>query len=90
MATKTITVTDGAYAAVKSLKASSESFSELFTRRFPRQLKLRDIMGALSSGNTELDTKEAQEWRDRIKKMKDDDKKLEEKRHVFLRQLSTH
>ena len=87
---KTITITEEAYERVKAQKMPDESFSELFTRRFPRQLKLRDIMGALSSGNTELDTKEAQEWRDRIKKMKDDDKKLEEKRHVFLRQLSTH
>ena len=47
MATKTITVTEGAYEAVKSLKARSESFSELFMRISKRK-PLSSFFGVLS------------------------------------------
>lgn len=52
MATKTITVTEGAYEAMKSLKASSESFSELFMRISKRK-PLSSFFGVLSAESGE-------------------------------------
>lgn len=52
MATKTITVTENAYEAVKSLKASSESFSELFMRIAKRK-PLSSFFGVLSAESGE-------------------------------------
>lgn len=52
MATKTITVTENAYDALKSLKASSESFSELFLRIAKRK-SLSSFFGVLSAESGE-------------------------------------
>ncbi len=48
MVTKTITVTKGAYEALKSLKASNESFSETILRVAKRR-SLREFAGVLSN-----------------------------------------
>lgn len=47
MSVKTITVTEDAYEALKSLKAARESFSETILR-VSRRRPLRDFFGALS------------------------------------------
>ena len=47
MAVKTITVTENAYEALKSLKAPSESFSEAITR-ITGKTSLKKFVGALS------------------------------------------
>ncbi len=87
---KTITITDEAYEKIKAQKRPEESFSKLFIRTSQRRVKLGDLLGILSSGNKEADAREAREWQQRIKKMREEDIPLQERRHALLRQLSTH
>ncbi len=47
MTTKTITVTEDAYTAIRRLKDESESFSDLFLRLGGRYLTVNDIVGIL-------------------------------------------
>ncbi|HLF54633.1 MAG TPA: antitoxin VapB family protein [Candidatus Nanoarchaeia archaeon] len=47
MVVKTITITEDAYKAIKSLKRGEESFSDLFLRVGKKQLTVKDIMGIL-------------------------------------------
>lgn len=47
MTTKTITVTEDAYAAVRRLKNETESFSDLFLRLGKRCVTVSDIRGIL-------------------------------------------
>lgn len=48
MSFKTITVTQDAYNAIKRMKRSDESFSELFLRVAPSKVTAKDIFGTLS------------------------------------------
>ena len=45
MVTKTITITEDAYGAIKRLKRESESFSDLFLRIGKKQITVKDLIG---------------------------------------------
>lgn len=47
MVTKTVTVTEDAYDAIKRLKYGNESFSDLFLRLGSKPLTARDVVGVL-------------------------------------------
>ena len=47
MVTKTVTITEDAYHAIKRLKQGDESFSDLFLRLGTHQLTAKDIVGIL-------------------------------------------
>ena len=47
MVTKTITITEDAYDAIKRMKRGDESFSELFKRMSKAPVKVKDIVGLL-------------------------------------------
>lgn len=64
MAVKTITVTEDAYEALKSLKASQESFSETILRVAKRK-PLSDFFGVLSKESGERLEKTVYELRKR-------------------------
>ena len=53
MAVKTITVTEGAYDAMKRLKSDNESFSDLFLRIGQKQGTIKDIVGLLNESPEE-------------------------------------
>jgi predicted CopG family antitoxin len=61
MTVKTITVTEDAYNAMKNMKKTYESFSDLFIRLGSRPIKLRDIVGILKHT-----PEEAEEFRRRV------------------------
>ena len=48
MVTKTITVTEEAYNAIKGMKRGDESFSELFKRIESKPLRVKDMVGLLN------------------------------------------
>lgn len=52
MATKTITVTEDAYEAIKRLKYEEESFSDLFKRLAGTPLTVKDIIGICKPDET--------------------------------------
>jgi predicted CopG family antitoxin len=54
MAFKTITITENAYAAIKRMKKSDESFSELFNRIAPKQVTVDDIFGTWKMSDKEF------------------------------------
>ena len=66
MTIKTITITEEAYGCIKSLKNDNESFSELFKRLGKRQMKVKDIVGAL--GHSE---EEARAFQERVKSIRE-------------------
>lgn len=68
MATKTITVTENAYEALKSLKDKNESFSETILRVAKRK-PLSYFYGALSKETGERLEKDIMESRERHKKL---------------------
>ncbi len=47
MATKTVTITEDAYEAIRHLKHEGESFSELFLRMAETKIRVKDIVGIL-------------------------------------------
>jgi predicted CopG family antitoxin len=52
MVTKTITITENAYEAVKRLKKTDESFSDLFLR-MGKKATIRDLVGVLKMNRAE-------------------------------------
>ncbi len=62
MVTKTITVTEEAYNAIKGMKRDDESFSELFKRIESKPLRVKDILGILDDS-----PKEVEAWKHRMK-----------------------
>ncbi len=54
MATKTITITEDAYSAVRRLKGDEESFSELFLRMSSKKLRINDILGVLKDSQEDV------------------------------------
>jgi len=61
MTVKTITVTEDAYNAMKNMKKTDESFSDLFIRLGSRPIQLKDIVGILKHT-----PEEAEEFRRRV------------------------
>lgn len=55
MVVKTITITEDAYVAVKSLKNDDESFSDLFLRLGKQRVTFKDIVGILGPGDIDTD-----------------------------------
>ena len=76
MAVKTITVTEAAYKALKSLKASRESFSDTILR-VAQKKSLREFAGLLSA---EL----ADELEQNIRKMRQERNQAHKKRMMFI------
>ncbi|MBI2580290.1 antitoxin VapB family protein [Candidatus Woesearchaeota archaeon] len=72
MATKTITVTENAYEAVKSLKERSESFSELFLRITKRKplSSFFGVLGKESGEKLELAVKELRKKRNKAHQLR--------------------
>lgn len=64
MATKTITVTEEAYASIKGLKSDTESFSNLFVR-LAKEKSVADKYFGVLKGNVN-------EMRDRFRKIRKD------------------
>ncbi len=62
MVIKTITVTEGAYESIKSLKRADESFSDLFLRIGKKPLKIMDIAGVLKHTPAEAAAFRKQFW----------------------------
>ncbi len=87
MVTKTLTVTEDAYKAIKSLKHENESFSELFKRLGRRSYTLKDIAGALK-----YNAKDLASFRERVKKEREAANKDFERRveNVRSRLKRTH
>lgn len=81
MVTKTITVTEDAYHAIKDMKSKEESFSELFLRISNETCKIHDLFGKFKSTPKELDEKRKRLMRVR-EELSDD---LERREHVFTR-----
>lgn len=65
MTTKTITVTEDAYRAMKALKRADESFSELFQRIAGRRATLGELRGVLKQSK-----KEQEEFHRRVKQQR--------------------
>ena len=70
MVTKTITVTEDAYNAIKWLKQENESFSELLKRLSKKPVTSDDLFGILNDTPKEAETfaRRVQEWRVRANK----------------------
>lgn len=49
--TKTITVTNEAYEAIKNIKESNESFSDLFNRISKKKVLIKDLFGIMEKSS---------------------------------------
>ncbi len=85
MVTKTLTVTENAYDAIKRLKQGDESFSDLFLRLGRRYVTVKEVAGILK------DTpKEAAEFRNRMRQIREElgeglNKRIDDVRTRFQR-----
>lgn len=85
MVTKTLTVTENAYDAIKRLKQGDESFSDLFLRLGRRYVTIKEIAGILK------DTpEEAAEFRNRMRQIREElgeglNKRIDDVRARFQR-----
>jgi predicted CopG family antitoxin len=83
MATKTITITEDAYASIKGLKSAHESFSDLFLRISKERSIAEKYFGILKS--------DAGELQGRFRKMRvDSDKEMRKRENVLIRHLSSN
>jgi len=81
---KTITITDEAYNLIKSNKQEGESFSKLFSRRFEKKLKIKEISMYLEK--LEIDNDRVKEWINTIhKNRKIMDKEMRLRQNAFTR-----
>ncbi len=65
---KTITVTNEAYEAIKNIKESNESFSDLFNRISKKKALTKDLFGMMEKSSTS--------YEDVKRKMKEDRKRF--------------
>lgn len=83
MTTKTITVTENAYASIKGLKSANESFSDLFLRISKERSIAEKYFGILKSN--------ARELQGRFRKMRtESDKEMRKRENVLIRHLGSN